>query len=233
MWENDVLVRDMIPCLDNNGIPCMYDTVSGKTFYNQGTGEFIARPISTVLPEGYKECEYLQAINGNYIFIPVTVKISDVFRMKVKPLANDASFVMGVTYGSYTSGVQLRYQSGAWQGRWGGNAWLNYKTAPINEIYEIVYKNGEIIINGEIIPFTKATSNVEGTGNLGIFARQYNNKPEFNIGEMQIMSFQMNDDINLVPALDSNGRPCMYDVISKQTFYNQGTGEFIAGPVVE
>ena len=40
MWENDVLVRDMIPCLDNNGTPCMYDTVSGKTFYNQGTGEF-------------------------------------------------------------------------------------------------------------------------------------------------------------------------------------------------
>lgn len=181
----------------------------------------------SLLPDGYKECEYLQAVNGNYIFIPVTIKSSDVFRMKVKPLADNASFVMGITYGSYTSGVQLRYQSGAWQGRWGGNAWQNYKTAPINEIYEIVYKNGEIIINGEVIPFTKATTNIEGSGNLGIFARQYNNKPDYNIGEIQIMSFQRNDDINLVPALDNNGRPCMYDTVSKQTFYNQGTGEFL------
>ena len=40
MWENDVLVRDMIPCLDENGVPCMYDTISKQTFYNQGTGEF-------------------------------------------------------------------------------------------------------------------------------------------------------------------------------------------------
>lgn len=37
---NDVLVRDFIPCLDYDGIPCMYDTISGKTFYNQGTGTF-------------------------------------------------------------------------------------------------------------------------------------------------------------------------------------------------
>ena len=30
----------MIPCLDENGVPCMYDTISKQTFYNQGTGEF-------------------------------------------------------------------------------------------------------------------------------------------------------------------------------------------------
>lgn len=231
MWENDVLVRDMIPCLDNEGVPCMYDILNNKCYYNEGTGDFVYGEIikRTGFPKGYQELEYLQAIDGNYIFIPVTVKSTDVFKMKVKPLATNASFVMGITYGSYTSGVQLRYQSGAWQGRWGGNAWLNYKTAPINEIYEIVYKNGEIIINGETIPFTKATSGIEGTGNLGIFARQYNNKPELNTGEMQIMSFQMNDDINLVPALDENGRPCMYDIVNYKTYYNLGEGEFLYG----
>ena len=231
IYINDELVRNMIPCIDATGTPCMYDTVSGQTFYNQGTGDFIYGEIikRTGFPKGYQQLEYLQAIDGNYIFIPVTVKSTDVFKMKVKPLANDASFVMGITYNGHTSGVQLRYQSGAWQGRWGSNAWLNYKTAPINEIYEIVYKNGEIIINGETIPFTKATSNIEGTGNLGIFARQYNNKPELNTGEMQIMSFQMNDDINLVPALDENGRPCMYDMVNYKTYYNLGEGEFLYG----
>ena len=38
---------------------------------------------------------------------------------------------------------------------------------------------------------------------------------------------------NLIPAIDSNGNPCMYDTVSQQTFYNQGTGEFITGPVVK
>lgn len=37
---NDVVVRDLIPCLDTNSVPCMFDTISGKTFYNQGTGTF-------------------------------------------------------------------------------------------------------------------------------------------------------------------------------------------------
>ena len=40
MWENDVLVRDMIPCLDENGRPCFYDVISKQPFYNQGTEEF-------------------------------------------------------------------------------------------------------------------------------------------------------------------------------------------------
>ena len=40
IYEKGVLVQNLIPCLDNTGTPCMYDTVSGKTFYNKGTGEF-------------------------------------------------------------------------------------------------------------------------------------------------------------------------------------------------
>ena len=44
IYENDVLIRDFIPVLDFNGIPCMYDKVENKFYYNQGTGNFIAGP---------------------------------------------------------------------------------------------------------------------------------------------------------------------------------------------
>lgn len=37
---NGVLVRDLIPVLDWNNVPCMYDNVSEKLFYNKGTGQF-------------------------------------------------------------------------------------------------------------------------------------------------------------------------------------------------
>ena len=40
-YNNDELLQDLIPCLDNNNEPCMYDTISKQTFYNSGTGEFL------------------------------------------------------------------------------------------------------------------------------------------------------------------------------------------------
>lgn len=40
--RNGELAIDLIPVVDNNGVVCMYDKVSGEFFYNQGTGEFIA-----------------------------------------------------------------------------------------------------------------------------------------------------------------------------------------------
>ena len=38
--RNGEKIFNFIPALDNNGVPCMYDTVSGETFYNTGTGTF-------------------------------------------------------------------------------------------------------------------------------------------------------------------------------------------------
>ena len=45
LYDNDVLVRDFIPVLDKDGVPCMYDLVEGKFYYNAGTGQFIAGPV--------------------------------------------------------------------------------------------------------------------------------------------------------------------------------------------
>lgn len=39
--ENDNLMMDMIPVLDENNIACMYDKVNKKFYYNSGTGEFL------------------------------------------------------------------------------------------------------------------------------------------------------------------------------------------------
>lgn len=45
--------------------------------------------------------------------------------------------------------------------------------------------------------------------------------------------FKISESGNLIrdfiPVLDLSGRPAMYDVVSGQLFYNQGTGEFTWG----
>ena len=50
IWDNAKLVRDFIPVLDKDGVPCMYDKVEGKFYYNQGTGQFIAGPVISEQP---------------------------------------------------------------------------------------------------------------------------------------------------------------------------------------
>ena len=42
IYDNNVLVRDLWPCYDPDGVLCLYDKVEKKYYYNAGTGEFIA-----------------------------------------------------------------------------------------------------------------------------------------------------------------------------------------------
>ena len=47
-----------------------------------------------------------------------------------------------------------------------------------------------------------------------------------------VSSVSWNVYLNGKPVLDKNGTPCMYDNVTDQFFYNAGTGQFIAGPVI-
>ena len=37
---------------------------------------------------------------------------------------------------------------------------------------------------------------------------------------------------DFIPVLDKYGTPCMYDKVERKFYYNQGTGQFIAGPII-
>lgn len=40
IYENGELVRDFIPALDYDNIPCLYENINKQCYYNQGTGTF-------------------------------------------------------------------------------------------------------------------------------------------------------------------------------------------------
>ena len=39
-YNGNELIQDFVPCLDTEGVPCMFDLVSRKSFYNKGNGSF-------------------------------------------------------------------------------------------------------------------------------------------------------------------------------------------------
>ena len=40
MYDGGRKIRDFKPCLDADGVPCLYDLISKTAFYNQGRGSF-------------------------------------------------------------------------------------------------------------------------------------------------------------------------------------------------
>ena len=56
-----------------------------------------------------------------------------------------------------------------------------------------------------------------------------NNNWTNNKAVMRLYSYTDGDAQLLIPCLDTNGVPCLYDLISKTTLYNQGTGSFTWG----
>lgn len=67
-----------IPCLDDNDVPCLYDTVSGTSFYNDGTGTF-GYEIEPQPTEIWSCGEY-NPIDGKYhiLVLPLEGSITDI-----------------------------------------------------------------------------------------------------------------------------------------------------------
>ena len=41
IYDGENLVRNFVPCTDDQGVPCLYDFVTKMPFYNKGTGSFV------------------------------------------------------------------------------------------------------------------------------------------------------------------------------------------------
>ena len=77
----------------------------------------------------------------------------------------------------------------------------------------------------------KSWSNVANfeTPTNGLIFDVGNNNWTNNKAVMRLYSYTDGDAQRLIPCLDTNGVPCLYDLISKTTLYNQGTGSFTWG----
>ena len=87
------------------------------------------------------------------------------------------------------------------------------------------------ITSGNIPASTKFTT----TYTIPIFARKWQNviQEKFSYKLNYFKLWQNNILVrDFIPVLDGDGTPCMFDRVTGQFFYNQGTGKFIAGPVL-
>ncbi len=233
VYDNDVLVRDMIPALDAQNIPCMFDKVEGKCYYNAGTGQFIAG----YLPAEYEELEYIQSSGSEYINTGITVNQNTEIETEFQ--RTDLS-VAGYMYGvsrSGNTGVCTAYfnttSSVAWRFSSDTVNPVDNGFLDTNWHHTIQNKNG-VTADGVLKAYTSIADFTTGV-QLPLF-RGYNASTSSyaNGAAVRIKRFQIRQSgasvADMIPARKrSNGHIGMYDLVRRQFFENAGEGQFTIG----
>ena len=235
IYDNNVLVRDFIPVLDFNNTPCMYDKVSNTYYYNQGSGDF-----GYSIKGYYTELEYIESTGTQYIDTGVclsnnhSVEIS--FQMTVTGqkrtgifggLCNANTVSSESDYGRY--GMLTHYNNAYYEAGYGKtNVVQNVGTPNLNKCLFYQNKN-KLYMNGTLVKtFSAATFRMGLSAYLGGF-RYTSYTPSK--AKYYYAKFWDGDTLvrDLIPVLDWNMKPCMYDKVTGAKFYNEGTGEFKYG----
>ena len=127
----------------------------------------------------------------------------------------------------------------------GGGAWKDVSIS--NRLHVILTFTGQdmslysVSTDETLASASSAYLNCSNGGQSGdkynLFAGFWNERTAFDYQQVKIYDFKIGPSENslamhLRPALDKNGIVCMYDLVSKAYVYNEGTGDFIAGPTL-
>ena len=254
IYDNDNLVRDYIPKTDANGTPCMYDKITDKYYYNQGTGTFngiaknghIELPVQhetwTTVKQLYKKTvedlvvlDYIESTGTQYIdtgFVPSSNTSIDI------DIEMTNSGKSNAFYGSRTATKSNSFILFAKSDGTGFNFYygttstvVNSPTGTIIGRFSIQQNSNKVTING--VSSTLPVETFTGTQNMFLFAANTAGAFDTQTDINRIRMCKIYDNGTLVrdyiPVIDTKGVACLYDKVTNQLFYNQGTGAFIAG----
>lgn len=232
--NNGTMIRDYVPILDDNDVPCLYDAVNNVKYYNAGTGTF---SYGNVINEPSR-VEYLESSNNNQ-FVHTGIPMSSLTKIEIDLQATRTDLVQGIT-GRYTSNntsiqIIMSNSNGKLTCKWGANSYtVTYDT----NRHKIELSKTQCIVDGTVLGTYEGITPSD-TSDLLLFARRTDNSGSGiqNSSAVKIYSCKMYaDDIlvrDFLPMLDDNGVPCMYDQINNQYYYHVGQTPFLYGDIVE
>lgn len=190
------------------------------------------------IPFGYKRCKFLKKSDTAYIdtgILPyksmdydVVFDVESTYHGTLYIFGSDSSYNTGFNLGcDFTTDFGIRCCSF-------NHSWYYSTYIIVNSgvQYSVQTCNNKLAVNREV--FSVSSGAYVCAYSLILFGTNRKGKAMVNdtyCRNLRIYSFTISKDgnkiMNLIPALDRNGTPCMYDTVSKKTFYNAGTGEFL------
>lgn len=188
------------------------------------------------LPAGYRKCKYLQKTSGTLSYIDTGVIPDHYTVVEADILDKEYKNSMGLTSGNTNvNTLRLWFVRGfdgvvvSAFGAYGSHHYFE-STPPNHIVFNKEY--GKLYINDELYVELDTTQMKTGTIDKTFWIFRVNAETT-DVTSMKLATFKMYHRdtkevyIDLIPCLDSNGVPCMYDKVSKQSFYNAGTDEFL------
>ncbi len=226
------LVRDFNPALDNNGVACMYDMVTGKYFYNKGTGTF---DIPDSL-DNYTQLSYIESTGTQYIDTGYVPTKNMKWIMDVQFTAFESNMFNGAWQNN--SAVQIRYLTTAGvQTRFAApssnNSYSFDATPSVRHTIVLDLLNLKTSVDG-IEQSIKSLSDYSITHSMYLFANYSSNTSVEGYCHQKLYSCKLYDNNTLIRDFvpvkrNSDNVIGLFDIANNKFYTNKGTGTFIAG----
>lgn len=188
--------------------------------------------------------DYIESTGTQYIDTGVIQNSNQKFEIITQPLTlagNQAFFGSQTGSGSGSSGAKYMFlgiytNHPGWLVQYGyASDYFNYGTKDLNK-HTFVLDLPNLTLNVDDVSYdiSASSATISGTYSVWLFARNDNGAGRtFYTGRVYGYKVYENGELiqDLKPCLHPKTfEACMYDMITKQYFYNQGAGEFIAAP---
>lgn len=192
-----------------------------------------------ILPSGYTQLEYIESSGTQYIDTGIPGNNDNLtfsFRFNLLSFSSYAGI-----FGNYVSedaNCWRLIQTSVDEDKffWTSNVQGGRSSSVVfakNVVNSVVMNLNEFIINGSSVHRTQDIKGTVNDTNIAIFANRCTSWGS----RMRLYEFKIADADDLlcdfIPCINAAGEVGLYDLVSEAFFGNCGTGEFIAGAVVE
>ncbi len=215
------LVRDLLPVLDWNYTPCMYDKVSGKLFYNAGTGSFTyGREIHYV--------DYLESTETQYIDLGLYGNLNTEIEVKAYVPEHTTHFALVGDFTDSTKAITLpvNYGTSGLYSRF-GNKSITTGLGTNEGTYKFVINKTGYYRDDVLLGSFSTTTSFTTSSTLMLFGFT-NLGRNYYAGKVYYCKVYDNGAIvgDFLPAIDENGVGFMFDRVTHTIHDNIGIGYF-------
>ena len=181
------------------------------------------------LPEGYTALEYIQSSGTQYIDTGRKLTQDSDITIDFKIINNNKSVgIFGARESARKNNLAMFRDGGLFIGDFSEYPKYRFKANSSFNRTKIRMNKTGVLVNGVLNTSWSGVANFETPTN-GLIFDVGNNNWTGNKAVMQLYSYTDGNTQKLVPCLDTEGVPCMYDLVSQKPFYNAGTGSFTWG----
>ena len=181
------------------------------------------------LPEGYTALEYIQSSGTQYIDTGRKLTQDSDITIDFKLINNNKSVgILGSRESAAKNNLAMFRDGDLFVGDFSEYPKYRFKANVSFNRTKIRMNKTGVLVNGNLNTSWSNVANFETPTN-GLIFDVGNNNWTGNKAVMQLYGYADGNAQKLVPCLDTEGVPCMFDLVSQKPFYNAGTGSFTWG----